>query len=454
MTEPQKQTERASYALFAFAVFCAFGASVYSAVSHRPMFLDGSYWYFNVLQHHEPFYDRGYLRLFGTVLQLPAVLLLKLLGKNATEGAVALLDFAYALHPWLSLGLTYCILRSRGKRELFFFAMLSYATATQSAIAFGVGVVPDALSVFWPLFALVVTRSQNSSWVELSTIAFASIALALTYEASILFFALLTSIVFLDRESGSRPRKVLIVLFVLCALWLAYRLWGPTAGSKQHFFFSIRQKLGLFRGLCLMTLTGLAAAFWFKSRKILYGTAVAIFLFAWFGVSARVFDLFVSFNARTTAIPLAAFIGALAYVMREKMSRLPKHDLSVFLGIALLVSAAHDLTNTIAWRKRVAPVYSLLDKYDGCVYMPESAPHLGNDWALPYLSTLLQKRAEISTVVFARLEDVFPEKGPCDHFMDGYIVDLHNRLQIEPPKHFEFIKALSGRIASPTRKDL
>lgn len=448
MTETQSHpAARLSHALLAFAMTCAFGASVYSALAHRPMFLDGSFWYFNVLQGHQPFFDTAYLRLFGMVLHAPAVLLLKLFGGSATASAITALDLAYALHPWVSLLATYLILKRRGRTELCLFALLSFATATQSTIAFGVGVVPDALSVFWPLFALVITRQPTK--LDLFFIFLLSTALCLTYEASILFFLFLAIVVFLERGKARSSRAALLLLFAVCVTWLSYRLLGPAAGTKQHFFFSIRRKLGLFRGLCLMSLSGLIAAYCLRSRKLLYATAVLVFLFAWFGVSARVFDLFVSFDARTTAIPIATLIAALAYFLRDKLDRLPRADLVAFVSVTLLVAVFHDLYNTRFWRKRIAPVYALTEAYDGCVYMPEAVPHLGNDWALPYLSTLLQKEAGVTSIVFARLEDAFADKGPCEHFMDGYIVDLHNRTQIEPAKHFDYVKALSGKIHAP-----
>lgn len=436
-----KLTEKAAEHLLFFALLLAGVALVYSASVHLPMFLDGAYWYFNVIQNHHLFYDVSYMRVFGTVFQLPALAWLALWGRNGTRGAVVALDLAYSLHPLVSLLATYLILRWRKQTELFVYPVFSFATATASTLAFGVGVVPDALSVFWPLFALVVTRTTDESLAYLSAVVLLALALAFNYELSILFFVGLLALTYFQREAAHRI--ALLITFALCLGWLLYRSLGPTAGNTEHFLFSIKQKIGLFRDISIFMIAGLAVALVRRSKAVLYGSLAIAAAFAAFGAITQTFDLFITFNARVTAIPLACLIAVIGVLAaRHGAPRLAQRHLVAFVAGAVLIAALHQAVIARKWRARTEPMYQLLARSQGCVYLPEDTPHLGNDWALPYLSTLVQGKAEIETIVFARQKSVFPNEGPCELFTRGFLADEHNRMPIVGSGHFDFHKAM------------
>ncbi|MGZ3699473.1 MAG: hypothetical protein ACXWP5_15135, partial [Bdellovibrionota bacterium] len=147
-----------------------------AALAHRPLFLDGAVWMFRIFSFGKVVYDPDYTRYLDTLLQLPGIWWIRAYGttEDVTRTAMHLIELAYSLHPFLSLLACAAILRKKGRIELLIFPLLSFALVTQTTMAFHIGVVPDALSCFWPLFLLVILQEGRQ---DLPAIAALSLAL-------------------------------------------------------------------------------------------------------------------------------------------------------------------------------------------------------------------------------------------------------------------------------------
>lgn len=447
----------------------------FAALSHRPLLHDGAYWYFFIIHDHAPNINQPFTRYFNVLFQAPAIALARYFpGDPGVRFATAWLDFIYSLHPVLSVAVTWWILRRQKLEALVIFPLLSFALATQSTIAFGVGVVPDSLSLFWPMLALLLDSKPGARANSIALTALA-LGLALTHEIAILMFGLL-AVVALARalqasERAERRRATYLALaFAAGTIWYAWRIIGPTAANRWSFNNSVDQPLngyqlyGMFviaalgaylahaalrlpgqRLVRLLPLASTAAGAWLLASRAASGTALHLH-------TQNVNQAVVS---RITAIPYAVALGFMAWLLVVLARRLPElrqrtHAmLCAVTAAALVISAAYDLGLTLSWREGTSAVLQALPAVGGCRSWTraEIQPHSRKSgivsWTLPHLSILLQGRAQVERVLLSDSEHDQNERPDGNHCLvtpDNTLLagPPHAALKLDWREHFDF----------------
>ena len=308
------------------------GSLVFAAVMHRALFHDGGFWFFRVLNLGVPHFDRPHIRLADTLLQFPALGILKF-APERFEAAMAALDFAYSLHPIASLIACGAILQRAGRRGYVLFPLLSFATATMATMAFAVGVVPTTLSVFWPAFLLVVLPERRTR-ANLAALTLLLAMLAFLHEAAIGFYCLILWIAIRRAAKKRTADEYAVVAMTLAGIvWLAYLLLGPISGEADLFVESLTERsvFRLHAAVCLCGILGpLCVWYIFPAIQRRYTAAFLVCFMASATTASALNLLWVIFwnpvqvslwhanSDRTIAFLFAAVIAAVAYLFLER----------------------------------------------------------------------------------------------------------------------------------------
>ena len=429
---------------YGISLTCATFGAVYAAIVHRPMLYDGSAWYYLILTRGS-YYDKSFTRYFSLVLEWPATFLLKFYPQLDASTVIRVIDFAFACHPLVSLYCCYLILEKKNRKELFIFPVLSYATATISTLAFGVGVVPESLSLFWPLLFVLHFR-DGQSWKENVWGLVLIVSLMLTYEVSVIFFGILFLVQILRIRKQKNPGDFIFLAFItLAASYCVYRILGPTLPFQPLFWVSLKKPLRYFRRYIFTMIMGFFLLLW--SLRKPPKNNLPLIIFSIFSLSALYcihrfylenFDLGAPYFARVTAIPFAAAI-ALGYLFifqflqeQEKMRKLLSGLPVLFVSWVLIGSSIYDYKFSEQWSVATADFYQKFKDSKGC-FQHELQPHMVTGWHAPYLSTLLQENKKISWIVFNPADPV----DRCKAFVDGYISDGFTEHRVDNP-YFDF----------------
>lgn len=404
--------------LLIFAGLASLIGLVRSFLSLHLLLNDGAFWVLSVIGNESAYRDPHYWRLTDVLVQLPAVLALHLT-PAAEKVTVALrtMNVCYTFHPLLSLAFCAIYLFWKKRPLLLVFPLASFGAATMMTLGYAVGVVPEALSCFWPLALAVFLRDEKSP-VELGIVLSFSVLLALSYEASLLFFALLIAFVFC-----STPRRTAIPVWAALGAgfaWTLYRGLGPTVGNRQFFFTSLARPWSsvMFAAIALALTYAVTQTLveWEKipDRVLRRGSGAAYgAIAAWvaFACLRRPGDFRPPFayHYRVVAIPVAGMIGAglgaalllAKWRNRQGLLRIERdRDLgrNAMLGavIALAVGAAFMLKSDEIWRSAISEVTARVAQRQGCELFTwedfrEAFGRRGiNAATFPYLTMLLQ----------------------------------------------------------------
>ena len=122
----------------------------WAALVNRPLFSDGIYWTFEILNKKTFFFDQQFTRYTDILLQIPALIVLKFnLGETL---ALKLNNLSYSLNPIVSFLACIVILKKRRRLDLLIFPILCFATVTQTVMSVPFVLIPGLLSLLWPLF--------------------------------------------------------------------------------------------------------------------------------------------------------------------------------------------------------------------------------------------------------------------------------------------------------------
>ncbi len=457
-------------------IFVSAGALIlaffYAFLSHRPMLGEGSTWYLHVLTHHKPFFDPVFFRFSDRLLQYPTILLLKLGLSN--QVGIYLLSFFYSMHPLLSLIFCWWFLEKKNRLELIYFPILSLVAATLPTLPLATGMAPDVLSIFWPVFFLVLLGDQRSLKDKLITISLL-FALVFSYEPALLLFLVIALVAGLRWLMKSDRSKFNILIFAFSIFSVCYFIFmiqrTPPEILDKHSSW-IFQQYDVFRifGFFSFILFFLSAILSFQNqvfRRIL--NLFWIVLFSWFLYRFSNFDLgenmftgigpTSAFPARTTAVPVATLIGlsaVLHYFFSSPRYRLfvsEKLNVSTHLicGIVLF-GALCDAKTTLFWNQGLNYVKNVLVDKKGCDSIPieefakKILPSSIPDFSIAALSISIQiidGKNEIEKVVFT--DHYFPNatgRNACEYFDGEKIQNNQGAFVYFQPSHIRYSKNL------------
>lgn len=444
--------------LLASLALCA-GVLLFAAFSHVPLIQEGGTHYFEILSNHHVFYDKGYLRLFDTLLQLPAVAYLRAVPGDHLGLPTLLLDLPYMLHPLAGVFASYFLLRKYERLDLFFLPVLALATSALPVLGFAVSTVGTALSLFWPLL-IIACFERSYKTLTLLACATLSTGLALTHESSVFLFG---AIGFAAVRSRSKPFFALIGLAIA---FLVYRMTVP-APYSGHFAADLTRLPEPFRIFSMAALLGilasLTAALYDQKRMALWTNALlasSTAITAWYlyktGFYSEINGGAARF-ARTTAALTCALTGV-AFVLLEKKLRAIANSgthvtAQLAASIVLIVASIHLLKLTFEWRRafNFASIYA--SEMKGCFFLSET-PHAKLNYysgpgGLTGLTLVAQQTRFPRSIFFQRDPNCAqePELNPCHNFRKGgFQRACGSPLQVEGSKFdFSFITLTLGQ---------
>lgn len=349
----------------------------YSAFYFRPTIGDGSFWFFAIFNSRNFFWDRNLIRAISSVLQFPALVYLKLFPQSV-EPAAYILSFSFQWHPLVSLIACYLILKKAGRLELFFFPLSGFALCALNLMPYASLVVPETLSLFWPLFLLLTTNRLHR--FTLGAVTFLLFIFAFGYESGVILVPLFWLAILKNLHLLGRKKIFLFLLSSLVFLFYIYRLQTAPDFSKGHFADAIFS--GLFFGFRLhnllamvLFLTFLICLHFTQSRMGTYLVAAlsavnsAFFIFLCSSNIERKSLLNTVWASRTTAIPFAFIIGiGFLYFYLQDHPRFKSHKaaLSFYVFSILALGMVHDISIGMEWRKTYLTMQELFKLRPGC----------------------------------------------------------------------------------------
>lgn len=425
---------------------------------------EGSHWYFAILSYNHIFTDWRFYRYIDYVLQGPAVLLLVISSKfsdyNTKKMAIYLLGFCWTFHPFLSLLAVRKILKNKGRQDLFVFPILSFATATISTMPLAVALALPAMSVFWPLFFMILLRN-NKSYLELFFIFLLMIALVFTYEPSIIFFILFIIISIWDlyktKKKHTYFNRAIVFSSLVSICWLLYVVYKVPIENSSAFLNSFLARLDAFRIFSFCSIFIIMSYLFLdlmlpKKQKTIF--IISLFLYflvlAWFLPVLSEFQVeqdiafyissFTAYDSRVTALPLTFLMAFLAFLfaLRVKTSQwifeFRGSRVIFFTSISVLMAVASDIKITYHWNQG----YNRLEKYikenTGCYNIAQSEynnfyteSNLAH-YAFQYTSILIQilnNIEPIRTLLFTNASWMPDEsnRNACQNYTDNKFIN-------------------------------
>jgi hypothetical protein len=438
------------------SIFFIFIGICFSAFSNRPLLGEGSTWFMRLISEHRIFYDDAFYRYTDRILHVPSLLLVSI-WPSFDSLAIFLLSFMYSLHPLVSLFITLRLLRKKNRLDLFVFPVLSLVLATLPVLPNSIVMAALALSVFWPLFFLILLHKRGDK-LESFFIFILFLAQLFSYEPAILFFILFGSICFYDLAKNNLNSRLfnytVILTSSISVLWLLYIIVSP---QRQHatgpFILSIQSYRDPFRIYCLFNIFIVSFFLFGSQSKKYYSKNFFLTIWTVFFINSgyfiykmfRIFDfLTYSYPSRTTAIPFAfvlAVICAFMSVVKVNHSWINSKagkNLLVLTSIIVYLGTIYDLQVTYRWNKNFQYFSNLVLDKKGCVnlskiYNDDFTPSTIPPYAIAASSILVQilnKVKPIKSILF--LEDENNPKNACEDFSSGeFIASQGSRIAIK-----------------------
>lgn len=433
----------------------------WAALVDRPLFSDGIIWTFQILNKKTFNCDWQFIRYADALLQIPAVLALKL---NFGELiAVKLNSLSYSLNPFVSILACAWILKRRERLDLLIFPILSFATITQTVIAAPFTVVSGLLSLLWPLFFLAVLPGRGFFyWFGLLLL---NLGVIFEHETGVVFLLMLVFLKAYEAYFAPLDKRqdhlVLFSIFSVTAIVMVYNILQSPAGSRTNFLNQfLSGDLDIYQVSSLIFI----ALFFLIYKKIsriseIYKmificiSAVTItFYYTNYYVSETGGSLFWgAVKARTLAALLASVICFVCFLfIKSEKSFSSSENTSkyatslVIISLALMVSLLHDLGLTRNWIKSMDYIKSQMNEKPGCRQLSEteSKEHIianGFDTRfLPFYSIVIGQQIynRIGTVLFSeenlKYESYGKIKNFCCVLREGQIAIAGGYMNVEP----------------------
>ncbi len=422
---------------------------------------EGAHWYYTILDYHVYFSDVLFYRYVDFLIQYPALFFLRNFGAMFSVGtassiATYILSFGWTFHPIISLYITYRILRSYSRKDLFIFPVLSFLSAFMPASAYAVALALPAMSFFWPVFFCVFFFNGKNIKDFIIT-AMLLVGLAFCYEPTIIFFILFIMMALADllwlKVKSKRYNLYLIFLCVLSIIFLLWVISTVPAKNTGPFWRSLLYGDWTTRLIGLVVTLSVSTILFFNfvaGRFKVVANSLAIIFFSlgtfYFFIrldeiySLDIFEYALSwaYDSRASALPLtwcvAAFCCLFSCFQRDdqwlhtKISQVA----AVLVLITAFATAYVDFNQTREWNFYFGRFQQLVLQSEGCVHL--SYKDFERDYKAPsveaysagYSSVMAQivntKSDPLKSLVFTGLRtSTEPPTIPCPERKDSKV---------------------------------
>lgn len=310
--------------------------------------------------------------------------------------AIYVLSFGYVFHPLVSLLITKIILERKKRPDLFVYPVLSFLGGTLAAQPFSIGLAHQALSVFWPLFFLILFKGSKFKngllWIIILLL-----ALTVSYEPAILFFILFAlisvhNLLRAKKEQQSLGFDIFLIWYSLLSIaFLMYVLMGTAPPkSSQVFMQTLFEKPDAYRAFIFPAILAVFLyAFLFKIQpgilKIIGSIGLILFFLSlgfWFITVLLKIDYtqaagyaihpYIGNSGRATAVPLAFGLACIAYLDKVfsvnifRRTSTEQKKLSIILSVLVVLASLGDLKITYHWNQGFQYMRQYVQTHVGC----------------------------------------------------------------------------------------
>lgn len=419
------------------------GSLIYAASVNRPFFEEGILVFYQIINNKGFSFNELNYRWVILPMQLP-LLISQYLSWVPYYSYAKIFSFSHVMHPIISLGFCFYLLQKRKRLDLFPFAVIGFCLGTMSLMAYSAVIVPETLSLYWPLFFLILLRTGSNS--ESLFIIVLSLFLMVSYEASLLFFIL--NILILTKNKKRNESKIyylIILINILGAIFMAWRIKFAPKSSIDLWLSSFNWGDELiddgYRFFGILSVIFLLYSLYTSNKRVLLSLNFILFLsylfwFYYFGISEKVFSYI--WQDRSTTIPLTSFICLMIfyYYKNSKINDLGK-SLWVASCLFSIIALHQDLWLTKNWSDKYSKLQKLRDSLVGCnVISDKLMTQLYKDkrnfsnFAISYLSMGIEKSKKPNSFIFV---EEYPSLKSCQLVNNQFL-----QSNSDPSNVFEF----------------
>ena len=437
-------------------------ALVVAAFAERILFREGSELFLDLLRFwklkpHNP----GLYRYSDILLQIPSATIIAI--SNGEGGLWYWLSHVvgglmFYLNPFVSLWITFRILRFEKLRSLWIYPVIAFALGTMPSLAFGVNNITLGVSAFWLALALVI-RGEFRFWHAFGYV-MAVILMTLEHESMILLsFCLIGATLIL------RPKHPLFFLIpaVLSSMWFLLLLSRPDLmfppQIQKHMSgllpVAIREILdhsGIHRFYVISAaaIIVLLVQPLFRSKleawkdKLSIAILIGGMLFVCW-ISFATFNmgqpLRYSFFYRIVVTPIVALFAGLMVIQKKYNYEITlSRKFQIAISSLLVVSAIQDARATVSWFGFTREVRSRLNKMEGrCLAVSEeTTPKSFFGYGIHIIPTslVLQNSNRPKKIIGIH----FPSNGLYQNFCDDIREGIYSYVYASELHDTKFIK--------------
>ena len=433
-----KLSEKLEKKMLLFGVSVSFLCSFAAVLINRVEFLDGSAWIFNIISEESFYWDPRLSRYTDILLQIPSVLVVKYMdGAFSLYLSKLLLGISYYLHPYLSLYISWKIIKHHDQWRVFYFPLLSFAICTQPVLGYAISVVSTALSIFWPLFLLNL-YSPKPSTSRVAVLVLLSTLLLFSYETVMIvliplaFLNLLRGRIEEDGQIAFRLNLLFILQFLI-AIYLFWSSFFNTSKSVLLYFWHSKNlavnSLYLYFTLGCLLFIPLAYDYfkfpWLTFRRycICLLLFITCFIFICFNEDQWML-LYERYASRIYTMPAVFFIVLCTlfpyitnkrYLIFQKNSKILTLTLMIFL-----FSTCYEYLSSAEWVRSRNHLKKLISNSKPCQYMDSARFYWPINYTAVYppyatfQSIVMNDSPEITKILFVSAGPLKEYKMPKD----------------------------------------
>lgn len=414
-----------------YAGLFALLALLFAVMAHYLVGLsfEGSHWFFEILTQHKFVYAAGEWRWSDSLWQVPAYFSLNWAPWVPFKWNLYILSYSYTLYPLAGILLSYFIVRKEKKVFLYMaFPLLSFASAVAISLTFVVGIANGAVTIFWPLFFILLFRNLNDKWYFLLA-TFLLFPLNFNYDLAVIFFPLLVFAIL--QKNQFKPDKnslaflgLIIISFALQMYRLLSRYFGAPEDTSLFLESLFEQPnssyIYAYQSIILVVFfAGLQLFAKLKRPVILWIGAFLCFVIGvvWF-YKANDIQMLESRHNRMASIFLAWIIAASLLYFKKFLDSSDGHQLRRYIiscsAVCVLMSLIFNIHCFDKWTSYRSSILNLVQEEKGCIFVNQLSQMKSN----AFVSLLLQESKTPQSILLTSDRACIKEfEDPCRRYL-------------------------------------